>query len=280
MTEHDIVAGSTAPTTVESLAAELRELGVRAGDVVIAHASLSALGWVCGGPVAVIEALVRAVGPDGTLAMPAHSTDLSEPSNWVNPPVPQSWWPRIRAEMPAFDARRTPTRGIGAVAELFRTWPGVLRSDHPTSSIAAFGRQAEVIVLGHPLDDPMGENSPLGRLYALDARVALLGVGHDRNTSLHLAERKAFGPRQVRTMTGSPVTQDGRRRWVEYGEPASSSDDFVELGAAFDEAPDGAREAKGIRVMGQRRLVDFAVGWLAEHRCADGSHKPPSEKLL
>jgi aminoglycoside 3-N-acetyltransferase len=275
MTEHDVVEGSAQPVTVESRADELRALGIREGDVVIAHASLGALGWVCGGAVAVIEALLLAVGPRGTLAMPAHSTDLSEPSNWVNPPVPQSWWPRIRAAMPAFDPRRTPTRGIGAVAELFRTWPGVLRSEHPTSSFAAFGARAELVVAGHPLEDPMGEQSPLGRLYDLDARIALLGVGHDKNTSLHLAERKAFGPRQSRTMTGSPLMQDGKRRWVEYGEPASSSDDFVEIGTAFGEGPDVVRESNGIRVMRQRQLVDFAVGWLAAHRRRDGSLQTP-----
>jgi len=192
MSEADAVARVHLPATVESLAAELAELGVRAGDVLLVHSSLSALGWVAGGAVAVIEALEHALGGEGTLVMPAFSTDLSDPSRWQHPPVPRGWWPVIRDHLPAFDPRRTPTRAMGAIAELFRTLPGVLRSAHPTASFAAAGPRAAELIREHPLEDPLGEDSPLGRLHELGARVLLLGVGHDRNTSLHLAERRAF----------------------------------------------------------------------------------------
>ncbi|HWH41332.1 MAG TPA: AAC(3) family N-acetyltransferase [Usitatibacter sp.] len=269
MSERAAIARSREPVTAGLLKSRLSDLGIAAGDVLLVHCSLSALGWVCGGPVTVIEALLDAVGPEGTVAMPAHSTDLSEPSNWMNPPVPAQWCSAIRATMPAFDPRRTPTRAMGAVAEIFRTWPGAFRSDHPTSSIAAIGPHAAVITSEHPLDDPMGDASPLGKLYALDARIVLAGVGHDRNTSLHLAERRAFGSLQARTRTGSPVAVEGRRQWVEYQEPLACSDDFAALGEAFEAANDVPRSG-ALRAMRLRELVDFGAGWLPAHRQPDG----------
>ncbi len=274
MSEADAVARVHLPATVESLAAELAELGVRAGDVLLVHSSLSALGWVAGGAVAVIEALEHALGGEGTLVMPAFSTDLSDPSRWQHPPVPRGWWPVIRDHLPAFDPRRTPTRAMGAIAELFRTLPGVLRSAHPTASFAAAGPRAAELIREHPLEDPLGEDSPLGRLHELGARVLLLGVGHDRNTSLHLAERRAFRHLQALERTGSPLLHGGVRRWVEYQTPAVWCDDFAALGAAFEADPRrvrrGAIGAGTGRLLAQRELVAFGAEWLAQRRAADG----------
>ena len=139
MSEGDAVLAATAPATRASLAAELAALGVPRGGVLIAHLSLSALGWTAGGALALLDALGDALGPEGTLVLPAFSSDLSEPSRWQAPPVPEAWWETIRAELPAFDPARTPTRGLGRAPELFRTLPGVQRSTHPTSSFAARG---------------------------------------------------------------------------------------------------------------------------------------------
>src|SRR5262245_9213196 len=119
--EHRVVATMAAgPMTVESLAADLARLGVPAGGTVLVHTRMSALGWVCGAEQAVVDALTAALGPTGTLVMPAFSGQLTEPRHWRHPPVPEAWWPTIRASMPAFDAWLTPTRYLGRVAEAFR----------------------------------------------------------------------------------------------------------------------------------------------------------------
>ena len=66
-----------APITGATIVGELWALGLRRGQVVLVHASLSRLGWICGGPQAVIESLLEVLGPQGTLMMPTHTTDNS-----------------------------------------------------------------------------------------------------------------------------------------------------------------------------------------------------------
>ncbi len=91
VSELSAIETSLAPATVASLCDDLRGLGLAVGDVVLVHTSLSSLGWVCGGAVALVEALRCALGSAGTLVVPTHSSDLSDPAGWQNPPVPPAW---------------------------------------------------------------------------------------------------------------------------------------------------------------------------------------------
>lgn len=257
------VQTADAPRTRDSLARDVRNLGLEAGLTVMVHASLSALGWVCGGSVTVIRALQDVLTEGGTLAMPACSGDLSDPAQWQNPPVPREWHQTIRDNMPAFDPRLTPTRGVGRMAETFRSFPGVLRSDHPTASLCVWGRHADFVTTGHPLVDSMGEGSPLARLYDLDARVLLLGT--ERNSSLHLAEHRSGMRGRVRQ--GAPVMRGGERVWQVYRDLDHDDTQFPEIRAAFEAAGGVRRGPVGSAragLMSQRALVDFAAAYLRE----------------
>ena len=168
---------------------------------------------------------------------------------------------------------------MGVTPENFRSWPGVVRSSHPTSSLAALGPRANEILAEQPLDDPHGESSPLARLYELGAQVLLLGVGFGSNTSLHLAERRAFGDRQSKYESGSPVLREGRREWVPYEEPDVDESDFERLGRDFLNESSSTSTAQAgagsALLMPQRELVDFGVSWLRQNRDAFG--RPSSE---
>ena len=90
MAEKKLIDRTPEPRTRRSLAADLRRLGLEPGSVVLAHSSLSSLGWVCGGSVAVVQALMDALAESGTVVMPTHSSDYSDPGKWEHPPVPKS----------------------------------------------------------------------------------------------------------------------------------------------------------------------------------------------
>ena len=272
MTEQEAIDGSTRPATVASLVADLRNLGVDRGMTVMVHSSLSKLGYVSGGAQAVVMALLEVIGPDGTLAMPTHSGDLSDPAQWSNPPVPEAWWEQLRAEMPAYDQALTPTRWMGSVVECFRHVSGALRSAHPTVSAAAVGPNAEFITAGHQLAHGLGESSPQARLYELDGQILLLGVTHANNTSLHLAQYRSTVPGATSLTQASPVIVDGCRQWVSYPNLDVDDDDFSRLGEAFSatEAEQVGPVGNGVgRLMRSRDLVDFATSWMVANATKD-----------
>lgn len=181
-------------SSTAAVASQLRRLGVRRGGVLLVHTSFRAVRPVDGGPLGLIEALRDALGPDGTLVMPSWSGQDDEP----------------------FDALTTPSaQDLGVVAQTFWRLPGVVRSDH-FHAFAAAGPQAEVITADPLPLPPHIPASPVGRVHDLDGQVLLIGVGHDANTSLHLAELIAGVP--YRTPGYCTVLENGRSKRIEYGE--------------------------------------------------------------
>jgi aminoglycoside N3'-acetyltransferase len=172
---------------------QLSALGVERGSVLLVHTAFSKLGPVEGGPRGLIEGLLAAVGERGTLVMPSMCDDDDVP----------------------FDHARAACRGVGVVADTFWRMPGVLRSDNP-HAFAAVGPLAASITRSHPIDIPHGLDSPPGRVYELDGQVLLLGVGHDADTTVHVAENLA-GVR-YRLPKYATVLENGRPRRYDYGE--------------------------------------------------------------
>ncbi len=267
MSEKNVITRSPKPFSRDHLTQDLRLLGIKPGMTLLVHSSLSKIGYVPGGPVAVIQALLDVLTPAGTLVMPTHSTDLSDPANWENPPIPEVWHEAVRDIMPAFDPAVTPTRGMGVIPELFRSWPGTVRSSHPQASFAAWGHHARLVTDNHSLEMGLGEQSPLARVYDLDGIVLLLGVGYANNTSFHLGEVRArvVAPEKQ----GAPILENGRRVWKWFTDLAYDADDFAVLGQDFekdDVVTVGMVGMAECRWFSQRAAVDFARRWIKQHR--------------
>ena len=181
------------PVPPHRLAEQIHDLGVTRGGVLLVHTAFSRTGPVSAGPRGLIDALRAGLGSDGTLVMPSMSDDDEHP----------------------FDPRRTPCHGMGVAADTFWRLPGVLRSDSP-HAFAAIGPEAAVITASHPPDIPHGIDSPVDRVYELDGQVLLLGVGHDANTTIHLAESLA-GVR-YRRRKHLTLLKDGKPQRLDYRE--------------------------------------------------------------
>jgi len=153
-----------------TLAASFLAAGVRPGGVLLVHTSLSSLGDVPGGADTVLDALLLALGPLGTLVIPTLSYLF------------------CTREHPVFDVRSTPTN-LGAIPAAALRRRGGLRSLHPTHSCLALGARAAEVVARHGADDtPVGAGSPFAAVRALKGQVGFLGCGTRCNTSIHGVE--------------------------------------------------------------------------------------------
>lgn len=205
--------------TRAELVRQLRSLGVSPGDILLVHTSFRAVRPVEGGPEGLVAALREAIGATGTLVMPS----------WTG------------EDDSVFDPVATPaSRDLGVVADTFWRLDGVRRSSHPFA-FAAAGPGAELI-LRDPLPlPPHIPESPVGRVHELDGKILLLGVDHEVDTTLHLAELLAGVPYRVpKEVT---VLEHGRARRITYGENDHCTARFSLMG--------GWLEAEGLQASGK-----------------------------
>jgi len=162
----------------ERLIDALHQLGLNRGMTVCVHSSLSRLGYIKGGADSVIDAIMETVGPNGCVLMPCFSMRGSMQS-FLDGKEP-------------FSVRTTPSQ-VGLITEVFRNRPGVLRSLHPTSSVAAWGKNAKEFIHDHEKSlTPFGENTPYGRLACRDDAYILMIETHIHSLLHHLQERVDF----------------------------------------------------------------------------------------
>jgi aminoglycoside 3-N-acetyltransferase len=163
--------------TIKSLSSDIRKMGIVAGDTVIIHASMKSIGPVKGGPQAVIRAFQQAVTRKGSIIMPAFSYCFE----------------KVYEQAAPFDPKKSPSQ-VGLLSETFRRMKGVVRSLHPTHSVAAWGKSAPELVEGHEKIPGLSAGSPFHRAAKRGAKLCLIGCGFTSLSLLHIAEDLAKLP--------------------------------------------------------------------------------------
>ena len=157
-----------APLRRADLVRDLAGTGVRRGDLLMVHSSLRSIGFVEAGPETVVDALLQAVGPEGTLVVPTFTYPSAGDPEFV------------------FDPVHTPS-GMGAISEAARRRPEARRSIHLAHSVAAIGPLAATIATSGGAS-AWDADSPMRQVFDRSGRYLLLGVPYQNLTAMHLCE--------------------------------------------------------------------------------------------
>lgn len=252
--------------TINGLIKDLKSIGLQENDTVIVHSSLKNIGSVIGGSVSIILALEKVLTNEGTLVMPTFSEHLCDPkkSNSEENEL-------VRENMPIYYKDLTPVDKVnGFLTEIFRKQDGVIRSDHPHLSFAAWGKHAKRIIENHKLDFAMGKESPLGKLFELNAKVLLLGSPKDSVTALHLSEYSVEKLYQPIKKWEAKIIKDGMAQWVEYIDVDNDSDYFssiidsyIENGGSYNKGKFGNADSYLFPMI---ELINYGVKWMEINR--------------
>lgn len=247
------------------LLADLRQLGIRPGDLVMVHASLRRLGLARtlfgeGGAALLLDVLDKAVGPDGTLMMTLGS---EYEMDWVNQRPIEERAGLLAGSVP-LDAKSAPAmKDVGWLAEAFRTRPGTILSANPSGRFGARGANAEALLSGQPWNDYYGPGSPLQRLSEQNGRILRLGADPDTVTALHYAEYLARLPNKKRTRWDYLLVAEGgpKHVWIDclddnQGIAESEGEDYFAV--ILKEYLELDRHRSGLVGQAQSELIDAA----------------------
>lgn len=218
----------------EDIIQMLKRVGVKEGMTLLVHSSLKNFHHLIDGAEMFVEALIEAVGYEGTIVMPLQNSQNTEPSRWGYPPIDFSLIKKVRENRKAFDPKTSDIVRMGKLVEAFRRHEDVYFTNHPSCSFIAYGKYAKYICASQPNDFSLAEGSPLHRLYDIKSYSLLINVDYDNSTIIHLAESlTGVRPIQIDTAT---VKEDGQEKVTKLLEYALDSDDgFIEIGKALEE---------------------------------------------
>lgn len=164
----------------EVIKKSLSEIGLKKRDIVFVHSSLSALGYIKGGADTVIDAFLETLGPDGTLLMANHPAPFTIIEDGLGKCSRQGKQP--------FNPKTTPS-SVGKIADSFWRKKGVMRSLHPSHSVAGIGPLAKEMLSGHSLTSkPFSRESPFGKMLDYNGYFLFFGAEMTSATFFHALE--------------------------------------------------------------------------------------------
>jgi aminoglycoside 3-N-acetyltransferase len=232
MSEKLVIERSFGPISKLDLIRDFKALGLLETDGVMVHVALSKIGWIIGGEVTLIQALMETLN-QGTLVLPSQTGNYGDPSKWENPPVPKSWVSKIKDHMPAYDPNITPPYHMGRVSELFSRYPETMRSNHPQASFTAWGKLAKEVVETHDFDCAFGDKSPLYMMLKHHFKVLTIGTDYDTITSMHYAESKVY-PKKTKKELIYYLSENKERKVEEIIDFHYSTENFKKIGRSFE----------------------------------------------
>lgn len=230
---------------------DLNALGVKRGGILLVHSSLAQFGFVPGGAAVVIRVLQTVVGPEGTLIMPTHTWE------WMNKGC------RV------FNAADTQSC-VGRLSDVFRQMHGVLRSLHPTHSVAAKGPLAADIIADHEYSStPCGNGTPYAKVLDLGGQILLLGCSTEANTCFHTLEARCGFPYLLREEETrfEIIDAGGRSQFISVPLHRDASVRGEPIARRFDEMEDILVEMGVAKrgLIGQAHAVLIEGSGLLEH---------------
>ena len=206
----------------QELAHAFGTLGVHAGDMVMLHASVRAVGEIAGGPDQIHLALKDALTDEGTLVMyagcPAGFDDIGRGH------LTAEQERELLEKLPAFDPYTARAqRENGTLVEFFRTYPGSQVNAH-VARFVVWGKHAAYLISKQPWNYAFGRDSALDRFHELNGKILLLGCDRDTVTFLHYAEHILDVPDKRVARFKVPLEEGGKRVWRECEEFDTSSE--------------------------------------------------------
>lgn len=182
----DLIDKTESPITKADFINAYEELGIKSDSLLEVHSSVSNLGYIINKEYDICDSLIETI-KDGVVIMMAHNGEFSDPSEWVNPPVPKEWHKLINDNRRIFDKDLFIPERVGKVAQLFCRYKGVTKTNHPITAMSVFNKTGDKTWLNHDLDERKMIN-PLYKLMENDGKILFIGTDFYSCTSIHLTE--------------------------------------------------------------------------------------------
>lgn len=261
----DSIKKGLSPVTQKDLEQKFIELGIKRGDIIMAHVSLSSMGYVVGGAECLYNALKNVVGEEGTIVVPSQTVEISDPATWEYPPIPLEWQDITRDSMPPYDKHFSFSKAMGSFSNFLGILPQATRSSHPMYSFTAIGAISSEITSVEGYDFPFGQQSPLGKMYNLGAKILMIGTDFETNTALHLAENKLN--REV-LIERSKISTSKGGEWIEFKNiDLDIYDDYLDIQEEFMKHHQVRKEKineANLYLFDMVECVDFAENYYIE----------------